>query len=250
MSTDAVGKSDGATFRVLVAGAKLLEKHRTDAVWQDFEFDLTPHAGQTVTIRFETDPGPRNDSAFDFSLWAGRELVIDGWQPTTAQRPAPPPLDLARLIPEPDAGWAPRSGFAGRISSRLEGDTAVFRYAGDDGTLEYRWQGVDRLALHAQMRGDQPVAVPLSGVALLEWTQPATPLTNRWEQTGDAIVLLQTFQLSNQVATVRMSGHMAGKSLVVDVECDQPVISRLWPGRWLPVMRRELPMPYYSERVA
>jgi hypothetical protein len=249
MSHDAIGKSDGATFRVLVAGAKLLEVHRTDAAWQDFEFDLTRLAGQTVTIRFETDPGPRNDSAFDFSLWADRALVIDGWQPATAQRPAPPPLELGRLLSVTNGSWVPLSGFAGRVSSRLEGDTAVFRYDGADGMVEYRWQSGDRLALRAQMRGDQPVEVPLSGVATLEWAQPATPLTNRWEQQGDAIVQTQTFQLSNAVAAVRMTGRLVGKSLVVEVACDQPALGRLAPGRWLPVMRRMLPMPYDSERV-
>ena len=249
MSDYAVGKSDGATFRVFVAGTKLLDVNRRDAVWQDFEFDLTRFAGQTVVIRFETDPGPQNNSAFDFALWADRALVIDGWQPAAAQRPAPPPLELGRLVSASYGSWVPRSGFAGRVSSRLAGDTAVFRYAGAEGSLEYRWQGLDRLALHAQLRGDQPVEVPLTGVASLEWTQPATPLTNRWERQGDAIVLLQTFQLSNVVATVRMAGHMEGKSLVVEVECDQPLLSRLWAGRWLPVMRRALPMPYCSERV-
>ena len=59
LRADGVGKSDGVTFRVFVDGAKRLEVNRADATWQPFTLDLTALAGKTVTLRFETDPGPQ-----------------------------------------------------------------------------------------------------------------------------------------------------------------------------------------------
>ncbi len=49
-------KSDGATFRVFANGHKLLDEHRKDDRWTPFTFDLSDLAGQTLTLRFETDP--------------------------------------------------------------------------------------------------------------------------------------------------------------------------------------------------
>lgn len=71
MRPDALGsgKSDGVTFRVFANGKKRLDEHRADAAWKPFDFDVSPKTGAVLTLRFETDPGPRNDSSFDFSTW-------------------------------------------------------------------------------------------------------------------------------------------------------------------------------------
>jgi hypothetical protein len=43
---------------------------------------------------------------------------------------------------------------------------------------------------------------------------------------------------------------MSGKSLVLDVTCDQPVIEQLHPGTWGPVLRRrQIPVPYCPIRI-
>lgn len=52
------GKSDGAAFRVFLDGRPLLDRLKTDSAWSASEFDLTADAGKTISLRFETDPGP------------------------------------------------------------------------------------------------------------------------------------------------------------------------------------------------
>jgi serine/threonine-protein kinase RsbW len=79
--------------------------------WKPFSFDLTDLAGQTVTLRFETDPGPRDDAAFDFALWGGRELELQGFvAPKPPERRAPPALELRRLYSAQNDEVAPQGG--------------------------------------------------------------------------------------------------------------------------------------------
>ena len=89
LRADAVGKSDGATFRVFVDGQKRLDINRTDSAWQMFNVDLTSDAGKTVTVRFETDPGPRDNPSFDFSLWGRPPFGTDGVCATDCPPPRP-----------------------------------------------------------------------------------------------------------------------------------------------------------------
>ncbi len=67
--------SDGVTFRVAVDGRKLWESHCTWRKWREFEVDLSPYAGRTVTLRLEVDPGPERQTTDDWSLWGKAEIV-------------------------------------------------------------------------------------------------------------------------------------------------------------------------------
>jgi hypothetical protein len=78
MSTYAVGKSDGATFRCFVDGQKLLDENKKDAIWSNYQFDLSHYAGKTIELRFECDPGPKNDPSFDYAFWGDRRISITG----------------------------------------------------------------------------------------------------------------------------------------------------------------------------
>ncbi len=258
MRPDVEGKSDGATFRVKANGRGLLDEHRTDAVWRPFEFDLTDSAGGLLVLRFETDPGPKNNASWDFSLWGGRELVLEGFEARPAARPDPPPVDLSRLWPVRDGGMVPPSGFQGSVAKGLRGDAATFRYEGADGILEYRWRRPRKpddpafgdLRLVARMKGDAAVEVPLAGAASIEWVRQAEPLESRWEDGPDAVACVRRFAVGGDEATVRVSGRMSGKSLVLDVSCDRPMVKTLDAGVWGPVMRRRrIPVPYYSGQV-
>jgi hypothetical protein len=254
---DAIGKSDGVTFRLLVNGRLLLETHRTDADWQPFEYDLTAFAGTAMTLRFETDPGPRNDPSFDFSLWGDRELVLEGYQPPALAHPSPVPLSLEAL-PSTSSAVAPSGGFAGKTTTQIRDDVAILRYEGPDGELTYRWQRPQdahdplfgRIELLAQMRGDQPVRLPLAAAAEAFWTQPAQALSSRWEPAPDGVRCVRTFRVGGETATLMLAGRLAGKSLVLDVDCDQPVLRAVEFGGWGPVLRRRsVPVPYYSGQV-
>ncbi len=260
----AVGKSDGVTYRIFVNGQKRFETNRTDAAWQPFEVDLSALADTTATIRFETDPGPRDDASFDFSLWGERRLEIPGLTAHEVHRPEPPALDLSRLISRQNGSVAPLSGFPDRTTVSVTGEKAVLRYQGPDGSLEYDWEPVSHaatsllgdLVLHAAMAGDSPVELPLGTQTSLDWTAAATP-TGCALAAGPPAVdgestakLTRTYTIGGRTATVSVRAALQGKSLVLDVACDQPVVRALAGGGWGPVMRRRsINVPYYSQPI-
>lgn len=258
MRPDIVNRSDGATFRVFVNGKKMMEEHRTDAQWKPFHIDLSPYMEQTVTLRFETDPGPSDNPSFDFSLWAERELVLEGYQPQPVRRPAPPPLNLQTLTSIPNGTIAPRSAFAHRTSVQVHGDRAVFRYEGSDGVLEYRWRKprnedrspVGEWTLWAQMKGDSPVQVPLASAMSIEWTAEASPAGSSWQRAGDTVVCTRRYRVGTEVVTLRLTARLFHKSLLLQIEASRPVVRYLDAGGWGPVLRRKpVTTPYYGGQV-
>jgi len=253
-------KSNGITFHIYLDGKRVLDVHRRDTAWQDFSFDLTPSAGKTITIRFETDPGPKDDPSFGFSVWGDRELVLEGFATPEVKHPAPPAVELARLLSAQSGTVAPASAFAGQTAAKIEGDTATLSYAGADGQLGYRWQlpagggspALGTMRLYARMAGDDVVELPLASDAAIVWTQSAAWVESHWEKADDANAVsgVCKYQVGEKTATLRMTGRILGKSLVLDVACDQPVIKQLTPGKWGPVLRRRtIPVPYCPFRV-
>ena len=257
LRADGVGKSDGVTFRVYVDGAKRLDVNRTDSDWQPFAVDLTAQAGKTVTLRFETDPGPQDNSSFDFALWGGRQVVLTGFAPSVQSHPAPPPLDLRRLTSRQNGSVVPPSGFTGKTDVQVTPAEAVLRYRGADGTLEYHWKPVGdsllgSLSLKAAMTGDAPVTLPLAGQASLDWAGSAIPTGTRLTPApgGSGATLTRTYTVAGQAATVTVTGRMQGKSLAFDIACNKPLVSSLRGGDWGPTMRRrQVAIPYYSNPI-
>jgi len=258
---DGVGKSDGVTFRVFVNEEKRLDVSRAVSDWQPFTIDLSTFAGKTVTVRFETDPGPQDNASFDFGLWGDRTLTLSGWAPSaSASHPAPPPLDLRRLTAAQNGSVIPPNGFPGSVFCQVAAGQAAFRTRGTDGLLEYRWQPpsapddpfLGRLQLQSTPAGaSAPVTVPLAGQAALEWTAPAKRVSARLTATGaDGATVTETYVVAGQIATLTLTGYRVGKSLVIDIACDRPVIRRLDGGGWGPVARRrQVPVPYYSHPI-
>lgn len=257
LRTDAVGKSDGVTFRIFVDQVKLLETNQADDAWRPFSFDLTGSGGKTVEIRFETDPGPRDDPSFDFSLWGDRTLVLEGYEPQAVNHPAAPALDL-RSVAGGGGSVVPSSGFVGSGSTAADQDGAVLRYSGEDGEVTYRWRRptsaadppLGTLSAETQLRGDVSYTAPLAGDAAIEWTQAATWQESRWETGADGLALVSVYQTSAGTATLRARPALVGKSLVIAVSCDRAVVSSFNAGSWGPVYRkRALTVPYYSGEV-
>ena len=219
--------------------------------------DLTGQAGKTVTLRFETDPGPQDNSSFDFALWGGRQVVLTEFAPIVQTHPAPPTLDLRRLTSRQNGSVTPPSGFAGRTNVQVTPAEAVLRYRGADGTLEYHWKPVGdsllgSLSLRAKMTGDAPVTLPLAGGASLDWTGTATPTGSRLTPApgGAGATLTRTYTVAGQTATVTVTGRMQGKSLVFALACDKPLVTGLRGGEWGPTMRRrQVAVPYYSNPI-
>ena len=82
------------------------------------------------------------------------------------------------------------------------------------------------------------------------WAKPAQGVDDRWEATADGPVLIRTFQVGDRTTIVRIKGSLIGKSLVLDVQADQPLATLLDSGTWGPtVRRRTIPVPYFSGQV-
>ena len=253
-------KSDGATFRIFANGRPLLDENRADARWRAFAFDLTSFAGQMLTLRFETDPGPRDDSSFDFALWGGRELVLQGFQPeSVSPRPEPPSLDLSQLYSAQNGEAAPPTAFVGQTKTEVSSNNTTLTYRGADGTLQYRWtrpESADdpplgRWEVAATPAGAKaPAVVPFAGDAKLEWSRPAAFKQSKLETVPGGAACTSVYDVDGQPATFRCVAKLSGKSLVTELSCDLPQIAAFEAGRWGPVLhRRAVATPYYSGQV-
>ncbi|MBN1347283.1 MAG: hypothetical protein JXQ73_31625, partial [Phycisphaerae bacterium] len=80
----AAKSSDGVTFRVSVrakgAGGEVLraERHAGGVAPELVGLDLSHFAGQEVTVRLETGPGPAGSVTFDWALWTRPRIVLAG----------------------------------------------------------------------------------------------------------------------------------------------------------------------------
>ncbi len=257
--------SDGVTFRVKVQGQTLVDENTKATQWRDFSFDLTRYAGTTVTIAFESDAGPQNNSSFDFALWGGRQLVFDGFDPAPPSHPAPLALPLARLASSAapaTTGAAPKGAYDGRATFTVVEQKATLSYGAADGTFVYSWQPprtdddspFGSILLSARMKtaaGDLTplVRLPLANDARLEWI-PGTTLklqNSHFEKSATGVTLVSLYGDGKQTATVRISARLVGKSLVCDATCDRPLVRYFSGGGWGPVMRRQpVTTPYYT----
>lgn len=258
MRSDMVGKTDGATFRVSVDGRVAWEANTKDDAWVPFRIRLSDGRPRTVTVRFEVDPGPKDDSSFDYAYWGGRKLTMAGIAVAQRPRPAPRPLALARLLSSATRSVAPTSGFAGRSTAVWKGGKALFTYQGPDGSLTYEVappaRPTDPLLgqahVVAHMAGDRLERVPLARAAEVRFTTAATPTAVRSTMAGGILRIVRTYRVGDREATVRLTVAMSQKSLVVDAACDQPVVSEVDMGTWGPVMRRRaVPTPFYSGEI-
>ncbi len=258
--TASVGASDGVTFRVYANGNKLLEVvNQTTDAWLPFSLDVSGYAGGNVLLRYEVDCGTNNNNANDYGLWTGRALVVQGVNFTPVTHPAPPPLVLTNLYPVQNNSAAPLSGFAGVDSWKLTNQVASFQYSGPDGMLAYTWQApqsasdaaMGQISLAAQMTNDTAVPpLPVATNALITWTQPATFQSAGFQTTNQGILLTEKYAVGAVTATVSILGQMVGKSLVLTLACDQPVIQQFNAGMWGPAIRRRMiQQPDYTDAV-
>ena len=73
---DVNGRSDGATFRVLVNGKAVFGKHWPESRWDENTVDLAAYAGQTVRLQLVTTPGPDEDVSFDWACWGEPRVAL------------------------------------------------------------------------------------------------------------------------------------------------------------------------------
>ena len=100
------------------------------------------------------------------------------------------------------------------------------------------------------MKGDKPVTVPLATSARIEWSQARGTSRSSLDHRQGRSEWERAVQVGNETATLRVTGRIIGKSLVLDVTCCRPDIARFDPGGWGPTVRRKtVPVPYLSNQV-
>lgn len=73
--------SDGTEFKVFVIDADKKEKEvftrfSDSKTWEQGEVDLDPYAGQHITLRLWTGPGPKNNTVCDLCYWGDPVIVV------------------------------------------------------------------------------------------------------------------------------------------------------------------------------
>lgn len=69
--------SDGVTFIVSVQGNEIFRQHHNAQRWKHFSLDLTSYRGQHVKLRFTTNPGPKENTGWDWARWGEPKIVSD-----------------------------------------------------------------------------------------------------------------------------------------------------------------------------
>ena len=60
--------SDGLTFIVSIQGDEFFRRHHTEQRWQHISLDLTAYSGQHIKLRFTTNPGPEENTGWDWAV--------------------------------------------------------------------------------------------------------------------------------------------------------------------------------------
>lgn len=261
LGTYAVGRSDGATFRIFANGQKLLDENRRDDAWMPYLLDLGRFAGQTLTLRFETDPGPKDDPSFDFALWADRSLTFKGMATTATTTIPRPSLKLLAASSSGTRDVVPTDGDVGSGSTTLGQSTAIFKWSGSAGKMVYAWHMPSKpsdpllgeLTLETTWgtgANSTRTVIPFANSATLAWTSAAQPGEIKPLLVGGSPGVERTYLVDGRPAKLRIAARLVAKSLVFDVTCDQPFISEFAPGGWGPVaFRSQVTVPYYSGNI-
>ena len=278
-------KSDGVTFSCYLAVAgrtrELMRRHYTQAQWADYSFDLSDHAGETVGVRLQVEPGPANSPSFDYSFFGDAKITVGQvrenrtelvrrWSQSRAYR-AVARASLVRLGNDPKNGVTPSNMLPyknsveqvrGATNGRgFTGDAWRFVYEGEDcrvvytyrpatGTLDDFTVQVDdgRPFLPAQ-RGGATIRVTRSGKSEEVPARGGRPV--KIDRDRDTLRVLWEYPREGAPLRIAWEFQILGKALVVAARCDEPAVTGFSLGEvGLAAMRRTLPVPYLAGRVS
>lgn len=263
------GKSDGVTFSCqLVADGQereLMRQHHDKAEWRNYSFDLSAHAGRTIAVRLQVEPGPKNNASWDYSFFGdaritageGEESQAEVLKRLTGTR-AYQAVDTASRVAlsnTPKQGVAPSSLLPGRNSLEQAGSTWRFIYQGDDCRVVYSYEPSSGTLSDFRVQvDDRPVFQPaLDGGATAAFTQGGktdqVPLRGgklvNASRNGDTLEVLWEYGLKSRPVRLAWTFRVFHKALVVAARCDEPVVSRFsLGGIGLAPLRRTFNVPY------
>ena len=267
-------RSDGVTFScyLMIDGIEqeLLRRHHAEARWLDFDFDLTPYAGKTVVLRLQVEPGPKNNSSFDYSFFGDARIAVGEGTPqrsetlrrltTTRAYQATARADLTNLANRADQGVVPGNLLPYKNSLKQSGTGWRFTYHGDDCRVVYDWTPATGTLddFRAQVDDGRPVAPALGGglTAAVEQADKTKEVPLRGgravevKRDREQLHVLWEYDVRGQAVRVAWTYRILGKALAVSVRCDEPLLNRFSLGDvGLAPLRRTFPVPYLPGHV-
>ncbi len=270
-------RSDGVTFSCFLTAAgrprRLMRQHYARSEWRDYSFDLTPYAGQTVTLRLQVEPGPKRDASWDLSYFGAPRIVagqardnraalLQQLTSTRAYR-ATAQADLRALSNTAKHGVTPGNLLTYRNTIVKAGNTYRFTYQGADcrvvytyrpatGTLDDFTAQVDggRTFLPAQgggatvalPDGAEPEKVPARGGKAVRVTLAPG---------GKSLQVLWEYPLRGGPLRIAWSYAIRGKALTIAARCQEPRVSEFSLGEVGEVpLRRIFGVPYLLGHVS
>ncbi|MEM7145662.1 MAG: hypothetical protein AAF591_11035 [Verrucomicrobiota bacterium] len=161
-------------------------------------------------------------------------------------------VDLARLSSQENGQIIPLVSAVGTQEARLFGDTVFFITEDTEGRLVYTWElpmsandpPLGRITVQAQHGDVESRVIPAAHDAKLDWVGEVGASQSVWEPAGEGrYKMVRKFQVDGQVATMTILGRLVGKSLVLEMTCDQGVVSRVIPGNFGAPIYKDEPEP-------
>lgn len=268
-------KSDGVTFSCfLFAGGRsqeLLRRHHDKAEWRDYSFDLTPHAGKTIGLRLQVEPGPKNNSSFDYSFFGDAKIqagkaepslqgLLDRLTGTKAYR-ATAETSRTSLANQSDRGVVPSNLLEGKNELAGSSNAWQFTYQGADARIAYSYRPASGTLddWMVQIDGGAAFQPARGGTISAEVKQDGKASTvglrggkaQSIQRKGDSLEVVWAYPLRERQLAVVWTFRIVGKALVVSVRCEEPVVSRFSLGDvGLAPLRKTFLVPYLLGRVA
>ncbi len=275
-------KSDGVTFScsLLVDGQQeeLMRQHHAEGTWADFRFDLSPHAGKTVQLNLQVEPGPQNNASFDYSFFGDAKIVIGNASQNNAElvkRLASSPayqavrsVDRTALSNSASHGITPSNLLPYENHLQQKDEAWHFTYQGDDGRLAYVYRPASGTLndFTLQINDERPFQPAINGTATAVLRRPPAegPSTEEGSsdeesvplrsgrlvdarQQGDQLRVVWEYPLDNSIVRIAWTYAIHGKSLCVTACCDEPVISEFSLGTiGQAPLRRTVTIPYLA----
>ncbi len=87
---DGSENSDGVTFIVSVQGDEIFRRHHDEQRWERVALNLTHYSGETVLLRFTTNPGPGGHTSWDWAVWGEPKIIAE---------PVDAPINVGFFVP-------------------------------------------------------------------------------------------------------------------------------------------------------
>ncbi|MCF7732203.1 MAG: hypothetical protein K9N23_10970 [Akkermansiaceae bacterium] len=257
------GKSDGVTFSCFLSDDtgehELLRRHWDQGTWEDHTFDLSADAGKTVTIRLQVEPGPDNNSSWDFSYFGNPQITVGrgnsnrgklvenrlagtAWKATAS-------ADMRALSNASGRGVAPSNLLDCHNSLLAEGGDWRFTYQGDDCRISYLYHPTGgTLGDFTVQIDDGPPFQPATGGGvgspLLLDSGRLVSATRR----GEELVAVWEYTADGKPVRVDWTYQILGKALLVSARCHAPVVESFSLGQAAAALRKPLDIPYLAGR--